>query len=210
MTGAALRVAAASAAFLALGTLVLLVMRTLARGRAATLAPASGSGVRGVAYAFGAGMLPGAKESARAHRATYLTGVTYHFGVAAALTSFVLAVTGRVLPPPLRIPVLVLLAAGCAAGIALAGRRATSAALRALSVPDDYVANLLTDLFVAAALVATVTPTGTPLFLAVSIPFFLYLPLGKVRHCAFFFVSRTFFAAFYGRRGVFPPGTGMR
>jgi len=206
MTGAGLRIVALAAAFLAFAALAFLVARVLARGRATYLAPASGSSARGVAYAFGAGMLPGAKESAREHRATYLAGVAYHLGVFAALVTFVAAVAGQELPAPVRIPVLVLLAAGCAAGLALAGRRATSATLRALSVPDDYLANLLTDLFVAAALAAAIAPAATPLFLAVSIPFFLYLPLGKVRHCVFFFVSRTFFGAFYGRRNVFPPG----
>ena len=206
MTGAGLRIVALTAALLAIAALALLVARIIARGRAAYLAPASGSSAHGIAYAFGAGMLPGAKESAREHRATYLAGVAYHLGVFVGLATFVAAVSGQEFPAPARIPVLVLLAAGCAAGLVLAGRRATSATLRALSVPDDYLANLLTDLFVAAALAAAIAPAATPLFLAVSIPFFLYLPLGKVRHCVFFFVSRTFFGAFYGRRGVFPPG----
>jgi nitrate reductase gamma subunit len=196
---------AAAAGFLALAGLALLVLRTLARGRTAYLARASGDAAHGVVYAFGAGMSPRAKESAREHRATYLTGVAYHFGIFAALATFVAAVMGTALPAPVRVPVLVLLAAGCAAGVALAARRAASPMLRALSVPDDYVANLLTDLFMAAALAATVAPAAIPLLLAVAVPFCLYLPLGKVRHCVFFFVSRTFFGAFYGRRGVFPP-----
>ena len=80
MTGAGLRIVALAAAFLAAAALAFLVARILARGRATYLAPASGSSARGIAYAFGAGMLPGAKESAREHRATYLAGVAYHLG----------------------------------------------------------------------------------------------------------------------------------
>jgi hypothetical protein len=205
MTGPGLRLAALAAAIVALAALAVLVQRTFARGRKSYLAPASGSAARGVAYAFGAGMLPGAKESASEHLPTYVTGVLYHLGILAALVSFILAVVGIGLAPAVRIPAAAILATGSLAGLALAGRRASSHRLRALSVPDDYLANLLTDCFVASALLSAVAPAATPFFLAVAIPFFLYLPLGKVRHCVFFFVSRAFFGAFQGRRGVFPP-----
>jgi hypothetical protein len=206
MMGAGLRLAALSASLFAFAGLSILVARTFARGRASYFAPASGSAARGIGYAFGAGMLPWAKESVTKHLGTYVAGVLYHLGIFAALVTFVLAVIGIGLEPAVRIPAAVILAAGLAAGLALAGRRATSATLRALSVPDDYLANLLTDCFMASALMAAAAPATTPLFLVVAIPFFLYLPLGKVRHCVFFFVSRAFFGAFYGRRGVFPPG----
>lgn len=206
MVGAGLRLAALAAALFALAALSILVARTFARGRATYLAPASGSAARGIGYAFGAGMLPWAKESVAEHLPTYVAGVLYHLGVFAALVIFVLVVIGIGLAPAARIPAAAILAAGLAAGLTLAGRRATSSMLRALSVPDDYLANLLTDLFVASALMAAAAPAASPFFLAVAIPFFLYLPLGKVRHCVFFFVSRAFFGAFYGRRGVFPPG----
>jgi hypothetical protein len=32
----------------------------------------------------------------------------------------------------------------------------------------------------------------------------VYIPLGKIRHCLYFFFSRTFFGKFFGRRAVFP------
>jgi hypothetical protein len=33
---------------------------------------------------------------------------------------------------------------------------------------------------------------------------FVYVPLGKIRHCLYFFFSRIFFGKFFGRRGVLP------
>jgi len=36
---------------------------------------------------------------------------------------------------------------------------------------------------------------------------FFYVPLGKIRHCLYFFFSRLFFGKFFVRRSVFPhPG----
>jgi hypothetical protein len=39
---------------------------------------------------------------------------------------------------------------------------------------------------------------------------FIYVPLGKIRHCLYFFFSRIFFGKFFGRRAVFPHGTPYR
>jgi hypothetical protein len=33
---------------------------------------------------------------------------------------------------------------------------------------------------------------------------FVYVLLGKIRHCLYFFFSRMFFGKFFGRRAVFP------
>ena len=41
-------------------------------------------------------------------------------------------------------------------------------------------------------------------FYLVSAAMLIYLPLGKIRHCLYFFFSRTFFGKFFGRRGVLP------
>jgi hypothetical protein len=34
----------------------------------------------------------------------------------------------------------------------------------------------------------------------------VYAPLGKIRHCLFFFSTRSQLGAFFGRRGTYPPG----
>ena len=80
--------------------------------------------------------------------------------------------------------------------------------LRGLSVPDDYVANALTTAFVALAGASRVSPALTPAWLLSACLLFVYLPVGKIRHCVFFFSSRAHLGAFFGFRGVFPPTRG--
>ncbi len=190
----------------ALAGMTFLVVRTFSYARKPYLAEASGSAAGGILYAFGPGMSPTAKESVREHLPTYFAGIGYHLGIFVALATFLLVVSGIGVPAPIRWPAGALLGAGFAAGLFLMARRAADRGLRALSLPDDYVANILTDLLVLSALVFVFDPAAAPVFLGVAIPFFIYLPLGKVRHCIFFFVSRTLFGALYGRRNAFPPG----
>jgi hypothetical protein len=42
-----------------------------------------------------------------------------------------------------------------------------------------------------------------PMYILAAITF-AYVPLGKIRHCLYFFFSRTFFGKFFGRRAVYP------
>jgi hypothetical protein len=44
-----------------------------------------GNWKKGVVYAFGVGMLPWEKESARQHLPTYIAGILYHLGIFAGL-----------------------------------------------------------------------------------------------------------------------------
>jgi hypothetical protein len=44
----------------------------------------------------------------------------------------------------------------------------------------------------------------------VSTVMFIYVPLGKVRHCLYFFFSRLFFGKFFGRRAVLPHPQGIK
>ena len=80
--------------------------------------------------------------------------------------------------------------------------------LRGLATPDDFVANLLTTLFALLAAGQLAWPALRGPWLAEAILLLVYLPLGKIRHCFFFFPTRSHLGAFFGRRGTFPPGGG--
>ena len=95
--------------------------------------------------------------------------------------------------------------AGLLFGISLLIKRYAVKEMRAISCADDYVANLMVDGFLALALVHTLAPGITPLFYIWSVLMFLYMPIGKIRHCFFFFYVRILFGIFFGRRNVFPP-----
>ncbi|MBK8167443.1 MAG: hypothetical protein IPK64_15980 [bacterium] len=200
--------ACALGAALALGVQV---WRTRAYGLRPPQAAPAGSAWRGLLYAFGPGMSPAAKESTRAHPLVYALGVSYHLGIFTAAGVLVRVVTGA--PVPSAAPqagALVLLAAGTTGGAALLVRRARSPRLRAFSVPDDYVSNFLTTAFVALAGVALLVPGVAPVFLVAAMLLLAWTPLGKIRHCLFFFAARGHLGRHYGRRGTFPPSLGGR
>ncbi len=160
----------------------------------------------GVAYAFGPGMSPMAKESAREHLPTYFAGVAYHAGILAGLVCLGLVLAG-VEPAglPLRaIQALCLLGALCRRGPAdqapahgaparaelpgrLRGQRAHHG-LRRPGLRDSLRGR-----------------PSTPALLAEAAILLLYAPLGKIKHCIFFFPSRYYLGAHFGRRGTFPP-----
>lgn len=211
-----LRLGAACCLFGAAVVLVMQAVRTHSFGRRPPMAPAAASARRGVFYAFGAGMAPTAKESTRTHPGVWLLGVAYHLGIFTALgvLAWVLLDGGRgrapaALPENALLPSVlpaagVLLAAGTLGGLGLLARRAGSPMLRGLSHPDDYVANLLTTVFVALAAARVWSPRVEPALLVAAMALSCYVPVGKIRHCVFFFLSRYHLGRHYGRRGTFP------
>ena len=187
------------------------VAGTLAFGKRSRFARPEASGLRGVLYAFGQGMMPWEKESAAKHPLAYFAGVVYHAGIFAALFYlFCVALfveLGVVTLSLLR----ALLFLGFLCGLGLLLRRAFSPSMRKLSSPDDYASNLIVDAVLLLAALdthfgrATRLADTTWLLLLVSIVMFLYIPFGKIRHCFFFFYVRILLGQFYGRRGVLPP-----
>jgi len=194
---------AASALFCAV-VLTIIVVRTLGFGRRPTFAHPRGSNLQGVVYAFGRGMLPWEKESAAKHIWTYLGGILYHLGILITMLFIVTALLSMSLPWAFLWPARILLAVSVASGMALLLKRIIKPQMRSLSSGDDYLANVLVDLLLLSALAATFAETMSVPFLLLAITTFIYIPFGKLRHCAFFFYSRILFGTFFGRRGVLP------
>jgi hypothetical protein len=180
----------------------LALLRARARGYGARVlyAAPKGDPAAGVRYAFTGALLPGAKESVREHLPSYLLGLAYHAGIFAALALLVITLCGWAWPKALRLPIQILLGCGALGGLGLWLKRLLLPELRGLSHLDDFVSNGLATVFVALALTGPTTA-----WLLSAILLLLYVPLGKLRHCLFFFVARRHLGAFFGRRGVFPP-----
>jgi len=190
----------------ALALLGALHRRAKGYGRRDLHAHAAGDPRKGVVYAFGEGMSPAAKESAREHLPTWFAGVGYHLGIFAGLGYVALLMVGTELDGMLRLGFQAPLLAGALCGTGLLVKRAFTPRLRALSCPDDFLSNLLTTAFVALAFARTISAHLDAVFLAETILLFLWVPLGKIRHCLFFFPTRYHMATHFGRRGTFPPG----
>jgi hypothetical protein len=193
------------AGFYSAGALFHLIYKAKSFGRRPVYACPQGSPIRGVIYALGKGMMPWEKESARLHIFTYLAGISFHVGIFSGfmiLFSEILSVK----IPRLIIGVLFFcLALGMVCGLGLLLKRILKAHARQLSQPDDFGANIFTNIFLATALAASLNDRAAPLFLIYSIFLFIYIPTGKIRHCFLFFFSRIQFGQFFGRRGVIPP-----
>ncbi len=202
------RLGVAICAALAAVALLLQLVRARSFGTRPPVAEPQGSALRGILYAFGPGMAPTAKESTRAHPVVYALGVGYHLGIFTAFGVLLWAVrgvaAGAMPTSPLRPAFVALTAIGTIGGLSLLVRRVRTPLLRAISIPDDYAANLLTTAFIALAGLRLLTADVERALLVGAMLLLLYMPLGKIRHCLFFFAARWNLGRHYGRRGTFP------
>jgi len=166
--------------------------------------PIKGNLSHGITYAFTVGMMPWAKEATRIHTIAYLRGIGFHVGIFAAVTTVLLSPFWGYLPPLLSGLLVWVLAIGAVLGAAGGVMRIGEHNLRGLSLPDDHFAVWLTTLFIALAGLALMNEAFLiPMYIESGVTF-IYIPLGKIRHCLYFFFSRYFFGKFFGRRAVFP------
>lgn len=179
------------------------------KGRRDAFAEKAGSPWAGVVYAFTGAMRPDRKESAARHPVVFGAGVVLHAAVAANLVGTALvAVTPPIaqLARPLWQGTAL---AGLASGALLVVRRAAIRDLRAISVPDDFVASAAVAALLAASAAHHSGLVGAAVLESVAALFLLYVPLGKLRHALFFFLARYDLGRRLGRRGVYPPPAGV-
>jgi hypothetical protein len=177
---------------------------TKRRALPADRSPIKGNVSHGIAYAFTTGMLPWAKESTRIHMIAYLRGIGFHIGIFTAIGAVIISPFWGYLPSLLSWTLFGVLTLGAFLGAAGGVMRIVEHDLRGLSLPDDHFAVWLTTLFITVTGLAVVSEAFlTPMYIFAAITF-VYVPLGKIRHCLYFFFSRTFFGKFFGRRAVFP------
>ncbi len=166
--------------------------------------PIKGNIPQGIQYAFTTGMMPWAKESTRIHMLAYLRGIGFHVGIFAAIGAVIISPFWSYLPPLLSFALFWVLILGALLGAAGGILRIAEHNLRGLSLPDDHFAVWLTTLFITVAGLAVLNETFMIPMYIISAITFAYIPLGKIRHCLYFFFSRIFFGKFFGRRAVFP------
>lgn len=189
----------------AVAALIFQHLQVKAFGKRVLFAKPAGDPTRGAVYAFTKGMLPWAKESVRMNPASYAAGMTFHAGVFTAFLLLASSIFEIWVPYRLLVALRILLLAGGLAGLALLGKRLLQPQLRGLSNVDDFVSNLLSTLFTLFAFAATFSLSLLTAWKVEAILLLIYLPLGKIRHCFFFFTTRYHLGAFFGRRGTFPP-----
>jgi len=163
-----------------------------------------GNPSHGITYAFTMGMMPWAKESTRLHMIAYLRGIGFHIGIFTALCALLISPFWGLLPSFLASALTWMLTFGALLGAAGGVMRITEHNLRGLSLPDDHFAVWLMTVWMAVSALAVWNKAFLVAYYVLSAITLAYVPLGKVRHCLYFFFSRIFFGKFFGRRAVFP------
>jgi hypothetical protein len=176
---------------------------TKRRALPADRSPLKGNPQHGITYAFTLGMMPWAKESTRIHLIAYLRGIGFHVGIFTAIGVLISPFWGP-RPEALTLLLTTVLGIGSLLGAAGGVMRLAERNLRGLSHPDDHFAVWLVTVWMAAAALAVWNDAFLVAFYLLSAITMAYIPLGKIRHCLYFFFSRTFFGKFFGRRAVFP------
>ena len=180
------------------------------RALPADKSPIKGDPTHGIAYAFTTGMMTWAKESTRIHMIAYLRGIGFHVGIFLAIGALIVSPAWRYLPEPLVILLAAVLSLGSLLGAAGGMMRIAEKNLRGLSLPDDHFAVWLTTLFMAITALGVVNESMRVVMYMVAGITLAYVPLGKIRHCLYFFFSRIFFGKFFGRRAVYPHPEAIR
>jgi len=158
-----------------------------------------------IRFAFTKAMNPLKKESAFLHLPTYTAGIFYHLGTFLSLFIFGLFLFNVEPFGILRWLFIGFLMASGFNGIGILVKRTVKKELRSLSNPDDFISNILvTSLQLITAFTLFDNRLLPVYFILVSV-FFLYIPVGKLKHTVYFFAARYHLGFFYGWRGVWPP-----
>ena len=160
------------------------------------------SAAKGILYSFTLGMAPWSKESTRIHMIAYLRGIAFHVGIFAGLAALLASPWFVVIAYEIRVAFAALTAMGTVMGVAGGVMRVVEHNLKAISTPDDHASVWLVTIFLAAMTLALVAPAFVPVMWVAAAAMLLYAPLGKIRHCIYFYFGRLFFGLHIGRRGV--------
>jgi hypothetical protein len=162
---------------------------------------------KAVRYSFIGAMSPKVKESAYLHMPTYTAGILYHLGTFIAILFFFLIPFQLALPGYITYGMATLLILSGLSGIGILLKRIFNHELRSLSNPDDFISNLLVDLFQFSTALILLQPGNDLLYYLTAALLLFYFPLGKLKHAVYFFAARYHLGFFYGWRNVWPPKT---
>ncbi|HOE05974.1 MAG TPA: hypothetical protein PLZ52_12220 [Bacteroidales bacterium] len=195
---------AVAALAVCIGSALFHFIRLIRLGKPRDYSKSTGSENAGIKYSFTAAMSPKHKESAYLHLPTYTAGMIYHLATFLAIAVFLVYLTGLLPEGNYRWLVFAALLAGSVSGIAILIKRFVVAKLRKLSNPDDYISNLLVDVFQLTGAIAMISDSAAPAFYVAASLLLFYFPLGKLKHAVYFFAARYHLGVFFGRRGVWP------
>jgi len=156
-------------------------------------------------YSLTGAMSPAKKESAYLHLPTYTAGILYHLGTFLGLALFFLAMLKVSLPHAALAASAIFFGLTALSGLGILVKRIAKKGLRDLSLPDDYVSNILVTGMQLLTVLFLLFPASAAIYFTWWALLLIYIPAGKLRHLLYFFAARYQLAFFYGRRGTWPP-----
>ncbi len=188
-----------------ISTFILLLMFIKAiSGNPIDPSEAKGSTIKGIVYSFTAGMSPLKKETANKHWSTYIAGICYHSGIFLGFFWLFIHVSNISLVSIIYSFSRFIFIISIISGFGILLKRTINKKLRYLSNPDDYISNALVTGFLTVSLLNLYTISLRPVLWYYSAFLFLYIPVGKLKHAAYFILARIYLGLFYGKRGVWP------
>jgi hypothetical protein len=170
-----------------------------------------GRGKTGIARSFKLALAPWARVESRAHLSPEISerfykrsflALHYHFAVFTALVLLIASPLCKEIPEFLA-PILgALMIFGLICGLFLLFMRVFNRKLRSISIPDDYLANIIVNLLIVSAVAFAFEPKALPVFQVVGVVLLIYAPFGKIRHMVFTFTSLWFLGDELGRVGI--------
>ncbi len=158
-----------------------------------------------IVFAFSGAMSPTRKESAFLHLPTYIAGIFYHLGTFIAIFLFFFTLAQIPVSERLSPFLFGFLIISALSGIGIILKRLFIKRLRGLSNPDDYISNILVTFFQFFSFLILFDDSWISAYYIVVSLLLLYIPLGKLKHAAYFFAARYHLGYFYGWRDVWPP-----
>ena len=182
------------------------LIQIVKRANTDDLSKGKGPALPAVFYSMTFAMSPIKKETAYLHLPTYTLGIIYHLGSFLALFWIILHFFHLLIPDLIiRTSAYGFIVTGTC-GLIILIKRIINPKLRHLSTPDDFFSNVLVTGFHLISSAALLYSGALPWLFIVSGILFAYMPVGKMRHVLYFFISRFYLGIFYGKRGVWPPG----
>jgi hypothetical protein len=181
------------------------LFRLIRLGKPVDFAPPAGTTGPAILYSFTGAMNPLKKESAFLHLPTYSAGIIYHLGTFLSISLFFLLWFMPLERTTIThfLSLFLLVSVGC--GIGILFKRLLKKDLRKLSIPDDYISNVLVSLFQLMSVFILEFSFPLSVYYLITSLLLLYFPLGKLKHAIYFFAARYHLGFFYGWRGIWPP-----
>jgi len=204
MTLFAVQVASLISLGFCLSFIVFQFFKLIRLGKPSDRSKSIGNEKDGIIYSFTGAMSPTHKETAYLHLPTYTMGIIFHVATFLGIAVFFVKITGLHIPYTIAAIISAAMTTGFVSGVIILIKRITLQRMRLLSNPDDYISNIVVDIFQLTTAIALLFTSFDIVYYIVVCLLLLYFPLGKLRHAVYFFAARYHLGFFYGRRGVWP------